>query len=120
MRSATNYVLDHAKPHDGIVFYALSTRFPYDYYAAHSNAKAKPEILYPGNNSGVGWHDFMGVPSAARVPEFTQGHDRIWVVTIPMPPDDPRFAAFERALDQSFRLTDTQDFPYVHVMLFAK
>ncbi len=120
VRSATNYVLDHAKPHDGIVFYALSTRFPYDYYAAHSNAKAKPEILYPGNNSGVGWHDFMGVPSAARVPEFTQGHDRIWVVTIPMPPDDPRFAAFERALDQSFRLTDTQDFPYVHVMLFSK
>ena len=120
VRSATNYILDHAKAHDGVVFYALSTRFPYDYYDAHANAEVKPQILYPGNNSGVGWRDFMGVPSAARVPDFVQGHDRIWVVTIPMPPGDPRFAAFQRALDQSYRLTDTQDFPYVRVMLFSK
>ncbi len=120
VRSATTYILNHAQLHDGVVFYTLSTRFPYDYYAAHTNAAVKPEILYPGNNSGLGWRDFMGVPAAARVPTFAQGHERIWVVTTPLPPNDPRFTAFEAALNQQYRLADTQDFPYVHVMLFSR
>lgn len=120
VRSATAYILEHAKSGDGVVFYSLSTRFPYDYYAAHSNAEVKPDTLYPGNNSGVGWRDFMGVPAAARVPEFAQGRERIWVVTTPLPPNDPRFAAFEAALNRQYKLVDSQDFPYVHVMLFSK
>lgn len=120
VRSATAYILSHAQPHDGVIFYALSTRFPYDYYSAHTNTEVKPEILYPGNNSGVGWRDFMGVPSAVRVPSFAQGHDRIWVVTTPLPANDPKFAAFDVALEQQYRLIDTQDFPYVQVMLFSK
>lgn len=120
VRSATNYILDHAQPGDGVVFYILSTRFPYDYYAAHRNAGWKPDILWPGNNSGVGWHDFMGVPAASRVPDFSRGHDRIWVVTTPLPPNDARFAAFEAALDHEYKLTGTQDFPFVRVMLFAR
>ncbi len=120
VRSATAYILSHAQPQDGVVFYTLSTRFPYDYYAAHTNTPVKPDILYPGNNSGVGWRDFMGVPAAARVPGFAQGHERIWVVTTPLPPNDPRFNAFEAALNQQYKLTDTHDFPYVHVMLFAR
>jgi hypothetical protein len=62
----------------------------------------------------------MGVPAAARVPDFAQGRERIWVVTTPLPPNDPKFVAFETALNQQYRLTDTQDFPYVHVMLFSK
>jgi len=120
VRSVTAYILAHAQPHDGVVFYTLSTRFPYDYYTSHTNAEAKPEILYPGNNSGVGWRDFMGVPAATRVPAFAEGHQRIWVVTTPLPPNDPKFMAFEAALDQQYRLIDTQDFPFVHVMLFSK
>ncbi len=120
VRSATAYILVHSQPHDGIVFYTLSTRFPYDYYAAHTDTQVKPDILWPGNNSGVGWHDFMGVPAAARVPNFVQGHDRIWVVTTPLPPNEPRFAAFEAALKQGYRLTETQEFPYVRVMLFSR
>ena len=120
VRSATTYILDRSQSNDGIIFYSLSTRFPYDYYAAHTASEPKPDILYPGNNSGVGWRDFMGVPAAARVPSFVQGHERIWVVTTPLPPDDPRFAAFEAALQHQYRLSDTQDFPYVRVMLFAR
>lgn len=120
VRSATAYILDHAQAHDGVVFYTLSTRFPYDYYAAHTNTELKPDILWPGNNSGVGWRDFMGVPSAARVTDFAQGHERIWVVTTPLPPNDPKFNAFEAALSRRYRLADSQDFPYVHVALFAR
>jgi 4-amino-4-deoxy-L-arabinose transferase-like glycosyltransferase len=120
VRSATAYILDHAQPHDGVVFYSLSTRFPYDYYAAHTNAAVKPDTLWPGNNAGVGWRDFMGVPAAARVPDFAKGRERIWVVTTPLPPNDPRFAAFTAALNQQYKLTDTQDFPFVQVMLFSK
>jgi len=120
VRSATTYILDNSQSSDGIIFYSLSTRFPYDYYAAHTKSEAKPDILYPGNNSGVGWRDFMGVPAAARVPNFVQGHARIWVVTTPLQPDDPRFAAFEAALEHQYRLTNTQEFPYVRVMLVAR
>lgn len=120
VRSATSYIVDHAAQGDGIVFYSLSTRFPYDYYAAHSHARIRPEILWPGNNSGVVWRDFMGVPSAARVPNFAQSHERIWVVTTPMAPNDPRFGAFESALRQQYRLTDTTEFPFVRVMLFTR
>ena len=120
VRSATTYILDHAQPHDGVVFYTLSTRFPYDYYATHTTNGVKPDTLWPGSNSGVVWRDFMGVPAAARVPQFAQGRERIWLVTTPMPPNDPKFAAFEAALKQQYRLTDTQDFPYVQVMLFIR
>ena len=110
VRSATAYILDHTQPHDGVVFYSLSTRFPYDYYAAHTTGVVKPNILWPGNNSGVGWRDFMGVPSATRVPEFVRGRDRIWVVTTPMPPNDPRFAAFTAALNQGYGLPILKSF----------
>jgi len=120
VRSATIYILEHAEPSDGVVFYTLSARFPYDYYAAHSASQNKPDILWPGNNSGVAWRDFMGVPSAARVPQFASGHERIWLVTTPMPPNDPKFTAFEAALNQSYRLTVTQDFPFIRVMLFER
>ena len=121
VRSATEYVLNHSQPNDGIIFYTLSTRFPYDYYAAYNSAMNKPDILWPGNNSGVGWRDFMGVPSAARVPSLVQGHQRIWVVTTPLPPNDPRFASFEAALNQQqYRLTDTREFPYLQVQVFSR
>jgi len=120
VRSATAYILGHAQPHDGVVFYILSTRFPYDYYAAHSPTGVRPDTLWPGKNGGLVWRDFMGVPAAARVPALTEGRERIWLVTTPMPPNDPKFAAFESALQQQYRLVDTQDFPYVQVMLFSK
>lgn len=120
VRSATAYILGNAQADDGVVFYSFSTRFPYDYYAAHTNAVAKPEILYPGNNSGVMWRDFNGVPAAAQVPEFAKGRERMWVVTKSSQLNDPKFKAFEAALMEQYRLTDTQDFPYVHVMLFSK
>ena len=120
VRSATAYILEHAQPHDGVVFYILSTRFPYDYYAAHSKTGETPDILWPGNNDKLVWRDFMGVPAAARVPEFAHGRDRIWLVTTPMPPNDPRFNAFEAALEQQYHLVNTQDFPYVQVMLFSR
>lgn len=120
VRSATNYILDHAQADDGIVFYSLSTRFPYDYYAANTHAQTKPHILWPGSNSVLVWRDFMGVPPPARVPKFAEGHDRIWVVTTPMPPNDPKFAAFESALSQYYRLSDTMDFPAVRVTLFTR
>lgn len=120
VRSATVYILGNAQPGDGIIFYSLSTRFPYDYYAAHTNTGVKPETLWPGTNSKLVWRDFMGVPAASRVPNFVQGHQRMWVVTTPLPPNDPKFTAFESALNQQYRLMDTQDFPYVHVMLFSR
>ena len=120
VRSATSYILSHSEPSDGIVFYTVSTRFPYDYYAAHSEAENKPDIIWPGSNSKVGWRDFMGVPAASRVPQFTQGHNRMWIVTTPMPPNDPKFAAFETAMTQNYKLKDSEDFPFVHVMLFAR
>ena len=120
VRSATAFILEHSQAGDGIVFYTVSTRFPYDYYAAHTIVQSKPDILWPGTTSKVGWHDFMGVPAAARVPEYSAGRDRIWVVTTPMPPNDPKFAAFQAALNQQYKLADTQDFPFVRVMLFAR
>jgi mannosyltransferase len=120
VRSATSYILSHSEPGDGIVFYTVSARFPYDYYAAHSLAPNKPDTLWPGTSSKIGWRDFMGVPAASRVPQFAQGHDRIWVVTTPMPPNDPKFAAFDAALCQQYHLAGTEDFPYIRVMLFAR
>jgi mannosyltransferase len=120
VRSATSYILDHAQPGDGVIFYTLSIRFPYDYYAAHANAGNKPDILWPGTNTKLVWRNFMGVPAAARVPGFAQGRERIWVVTTPLPPNDPKFTAFEAALQQQYRLEDTHDVPYVHIMLFAR
>ena len=120
VRSAATYILDRSQLNDGVIFYTVSTRFPYDYYAGHSAAENKPDIVWPGTNSGVIWHDFMGVPSAAKVPEFAQGHERIWVVTTSMPPYDPKFLAFEAAMNQQYHLAETQDFPYVRVMLFTR
>ena len=120
VRSATSYILDHAESGDGVVFYSLSTRFPYDYYAAHTAGRNKPEILWPGSNTSLGWRDFMGVPSPARVPNFAEEHERIWVVITPLPPNDPKFAAFEASLNQQYRLGDMADFPAVRVLLFVR
>jgi mannosyltransferase len=120
VRSATAYILEHARTGDAIIFYTLSTRFPYDYYAARSTSTVKPEIVWPGTNSHLGWRDFMGTPSPSRVPEFANGHPRIWMVATSPVSGDPRMSVFQAAVEREFRLAGTQEFPYIYVSLFER
>lgn len=120
LRGVTHYVLEHAQSGDGIVFYMLQTRFAYDYYAAHQAAGNRPEIVWPGSSSHLGWRDFMGSPATARVPEYAQKYPRLWMVTTSTFIADPKLAAFQSALQQHYRLVATQELPFMHVYLYER
>ena len=120
VRGATAYILYRAHPGDAVLFYTLGARFPYDYYARHSSAAVKPEIVWPGTSSHLGWRDFMGSPSTPRIAEYTDGHPRIWIVSASLASEDPKLRTFETALQSNYHLAGTQDFPFLHVYLFER
>ena len=120
VRSAASYILERAQPGDAVLFYALGARFPYEYYARHSSATVMPEIVWPGTNSHLGWRDFMGSPSPARMPEFTDRHPRMWIVSASLPAEDAKLRTFQTALQSDYHLLSTQDFPFLHIYLFER
>jgi len=114
VRSATAYILNHSLPGDGILFDIPPTRFPFEYYAAHSSAKNKPDMIWVESDSVMTWRDFLGYrPSTERIAEFTANHSRLWVLGLPefKPPDSTQLA---------FRLVDKQEFPYIRVYLYER
>jgi uncharacterized membrane protein len=79
-RGATAYVIAHASPKDGILFYPGRGRFGFDYYVRRLNPQAKTwQILFP---EPYDWTNIgaMKQPSNSLVRTAPKGYERVWLV----------------------------------------
>jgi len=88
--SASNFILDQAKPGDAILFHIAETRIPYEFArslrAGRDTASASftdqlgPEILFPRHSQGLDYRDFTGKPAPDLVRQAASRHARLWLM----------------------------------------
>ncbi len=122
-RGATAYVVSHALPKDGILFYPGSGRFGFDYYVRRLNPEAQTwQILFPEpydwTKKGT---DAMRQPSDSMVRTIPKSYERVWLVLwhgrlINLEP----MRQVQTILQANFSRTREQEFPGVKVLLYQQ
>src|SRR5947207_6075883 len=122
-RGATAYVVSHALPKDGILFYPGSGRFGFDYYVRRLNPEAQTwQILFPEpydwTKKGT---DAMRQPSDFMVRTIPKSYERVWLVLwhgrlINLEP----MRQVQTILQANFSRTREQEFPGVKVLLYQQ
>jgi mannosyltransferase len=104
-RSAVNYVLEHERPGDGVVFY-IPNDYPYLYYAHRAEeqhrAAAAPDVLYPPDP----WQPL----SREEIEKDTSGSQRVWLILHNEKFDPKEQVIVESALGGRLGLRDEQVF----------
>jgi len=130
--AATDFILDHAQPGDGIVFYIPATRAAYEFFrsvrAGQNTARPDfnrpfgPEILFPHHATGLDYRDFTGKPTTEFLRDTATTHPRIWIMlmnnggTNP----DPTTIMITRTLAESLPRIQTWTFTKVEVRLYSR
>jgi len=129
--AATNFVLDHARPGDGIIFHIPQIRVPYEFFrslragtdtASPSFTSAfGPDIVYPHNAPGLDYRDFKSKLSADAVRTGARSHGRIWVFLMYNGPKlpDPTAVLLGEVLPQYFPKVQRWQFTKVEVRLYS-
>jgi mannosyltransferase len=129
--AATNFILDHSRPGDGIVLHFSLARAPYEFFrsrraressSASSEPSLGPEILYPRHADGLDYHDFRGVPTAELLRKVVPGHARLWVMlmyTEQAGKTDPATEMLTRVLPEFYPRVQRWQFPKVEVRLYS-
>jgi hypothetical protein len=131
--AATQFILDHTQPGDGIIFHIAETRIPYEFFRslrAHRNTASPdfqeslgPEILFPHHGDGLDYRDFTGKPTAEFVRAVTAGHPRIWVMLMdngPADKPDPTTIMLTEILPESFSHMQRWQLSKVDLRLYSK
>jgi len=122
-RGATAYVVSHALPKDGILFYLSRGRFGFDYYVRRLNPEAQTwQIVFP---EPYDWTDVeaMKQPSNSLVGTAPKGYERVWLVLShndfnSMRQMETHF--IERTLQGNFPDVKEQEFQGVRVLLYQQ
>ena len=130
--TATNVILDQARPGDAILFHIAGTRIAYEFFrslragvntASPSYAgQLGPEIVFPRQGSGLDYRDFTGKPTADLVRSVSAAHPRVWVMLMnngPAGKPDPTTEMLNQTLPPSFPRLQTWQFARVEVRLYS-
>ena len=130
---ATNFILDHAEPGDGVVFHIAETRIPYEFFrtlrvgkntaSPDFTAPLGPEILFPRHGAGLDYRDFTGKPTADLLRTARASHPRVWVMLMNNGSEenpDLTTVMLSRILPESFPRMQRWAFTKVEVRLYSK
>jgi len=124
-RGATAYVVSHALPKDGILFYLGKGRFGFDYYVRRLNPEAQTwQIVFPEpyDWTDAGWKA-MEQPSDSMLRTISKGYERVWLVlshTYLNPMWQMETQVTETTLQDNFPHTTEQEFRGVQVLLYQQ
>jgi mannosyltransferase len=129
--AASNFILEHSEPGDGIVFHIAGTRVAYEFFrsvrggvntaAPGFTGQLGPEILFPHHGAGLDYRDFTGKPTEDWV--RTIGNRRVWVMLMnngSAERPDPTTVMLNRALPDSFPRMVRWQFIKVEVRLYSR
>ncbi len=130
---ATNFILDHAQPGDGIILHIAGTRAAYEFFrslrAGENTASARyggnlgPEIIFPRHGEGMDYRDFTGKPAPEIVSGAGSTHRRVWVMLMnngPAGNPDPTTYMLIDHLRRDFAEVEVWDFARVDVRLYSR
>jgi mannosyltransferase len=127
--AAANYVLDHARPGDVILFHIAETRVPYEFFKwlrasrSPTHIAAGPEIIYPRHGDQLDYRDFTGKPTSEFVQSLASHQSRMWLVLMSnasLGRPDATTLMLNQILGESFPRVDCVQFPQVEVRVFSK
>jgi 4-amino-4-deoxy-L-arabinose transferase-like glycosyltransferase len=78
-RSASEYVLARSRAGDAVLFYQSFGRFPFSYYADHTQSNTRPTIIFPGTDART-WRNFTDTITPTLLSGLAQAHGRLWLV----------------------------------------
>lgn len=119
-RGATAYVVSHALPKDGILFYPGRVRFGFDYYVRRLNPEAQTwQIVFP---EPYDWTNMGGEAmrqlSDSMVRTIPKGYERVWLVVWHINLNLERMRQIQTILQANFPHTREQEFRGVKVVLY--
>jgi prepilin signal peptidase PulO-like enzyme (type II secretory pathway) len=125
---ATDFILDHAHPGDGVIFHIPQIRIPYEFFRSlrasgggHGDTLG-PEILYPRHGANLNYLDFKSKLSADQLRSAVAGHARVWVVLMYNGPKlpDPTAVLLKQQLPESYARVERWEFTRVELLLYSK
>ena len=79
-RTASEYVITHAQPGDGVFFYTAPGRMTFEYYRSlASRSIHEPEVLYPSSGERMSYRDFLSTPLAEVLQDPPPPRKRVWL-----------------------------------------
>ncbi len=128
--ASTNYIYDHARPGDAILFHIAEARFPYEFFAAlrrpqdsSGNPAPGPEIIFPRHGDRLDYRDVTGKPTPELLHSLAGRYPRVWVVLMsngtPGNPDTTTLI-LNQTLSESFRQIERVQFPQMEVKLYQQ
>jgi len=79
-RTASQYVLSHAEPGDGVFFYNAPGRMTFEYYRSLAGKNIHdPEVLYPSSGERITYRDFLVTPLAEVLQDPPPRRKRVWL-----------------------------------------
>jgi mannosyltransferase len=131
--AASDFILDHTLPGDGVIFHIAGGRVPYEFFrslrAGENTASPTfrrslgPEILFPHSGAGLNPHDFTGKPTAESLRNVAPSHPRLWVLLIdngPQGTPDATTSMMTQTLPELFPNLQRWQFPRVELRLYSK
>jgi len=131
--AATNFILDHAQPGDGIIFHIAATRVAYEFFRsarARENtaspaftAQLGPEIVFPSHEPGLDYRDFTGKPAEDLLRTAARDHPRVWIMLMnngPAGNPDATTTMLTKTLSESSSKMLLWRFAKVEVRLYSK
>jgi mannosyltransferase len=122
-RAASNYVLEHARPGDVVLFHIAMGRMPYEYYRSLSRSAAPPAVIYPPGGERVDYRDFLGKPSPEFLQTVPQNYQRVWIVlqhNQGKDGKDPTTRIMGEIFGRAYPHQSVMNFPGVEVRLYER
>lgn len=131
--AATEFILNHARPGDAIVFHIAETRVAYEFFrslrAGENTASPGfskpfgPEILFPHHDAGLEYRDFTGKPTPNLLRSDGLQHARLWLMLMYNKADshpDPTTEMLNRVPPETFAKIQSWEFYKVEVRLYSR
>ncbi len=130
--AATEFILDHTQPGDGIIFHIAEARVPYEFFRslrAGTNTASPsfhreigPEILFPDDRPGLDFNDFKAALSSDFLREIVPTHSRVWVMYMYNDGPGPMHTneLLVKMLPEWFPARQCWQFPKVEICLYHR
>lgn len=128
--AAANYIYDHSRSGDAILFHIAEARIPYEFVGAIRRARDSrigsatgPEVIFPRHGDHFDYRDVTGKPTSEFVRSVPVQYARVWVVLMSNGTPghmDATTLMLNQTLAESFPRVEGMQFPQVEVRLYSK
>jgi mannosyltransferase len=123
-QAATQYLLNHARSGDALLFHVPMGRMPYEFYFTLKPGSAGPVVLYPRHGDRITFLDFVEKPNNAELEGLLPQHPRTWLVltyakTQSGLPDE-RSIELTSLLERTYPTIEVHGFPGIEILLYSK